>query len=176
MTAVAIERRPTVADPDDFDAFVRSTSGRMLAFARLLVRSPERAEEIVQDAYAGLFRHWDRVRDEDPLNYVRRSIANATVSWWRRTPWRESPTATLPEAHGVRDPYADVLERSRIGTALGRLTRREREVIVLRYFEDLSEADTAAILEIAQGTVKSTGARALAKLRRSPEFAEGGAL
>jgi len=94
------------------------------------------------------------------------------TDWWRRR-WRhEYVAAELPDRESSGDQAADIAERLRLRAALARLTRRERAVVVLRFYEDLSERETAETLGIAVGTVKSTCARALAKLRVSPQLTD----
>jgi len=153
-----------------FDDFVATASPRFLALARLLTGDPDRAEDLVQDAFAKAYLRWDRI--DDPGGYVRRCVVNAHTDWWRRRPWREQPTAELPDQAGPRDAFAQWADGADLMAALALLTRRERAVITLRYYEDLSEAQIAAVLGIAPGTVKSAASRALAKLRTSPHLNE----
>lgn len=148
---------------EEFAAFVTGSSRRLLHVAELVSGDPHRAEDLVQSALTGAYERWDRIRSDDPFAYVRRSVLNAQVSWWRRHS-RESvradlPDATVPDGSGASDDR-DLLRR-----ALLSLTARERAVVVLRFVEDLSEMQTAHDLGIAPGTVKSTSSRALAKLR-----------
>lgn len=151
----------------DFDAFVVGSSGRLLRVAQLLTADHGRAEDLVQDAYARAFLRWDKIRSDDPWAYVRRSVVNGYTDWWRRRPWREQPTERLPEPMGLPDPAAGHADRDALLLALAQLTRRERTVVVLRFYQDLSEAQIAAALSIAPGTVKSTNLRAMRKLRDS---------
>lgn len=156
-----------------FDAFVDAASPRLLKAAVLLTGDHGRAEDLVQDSLARAFLRWERIVADDPMAYVRRSMFNGYVDWWRRRPWRELPVAVLPEHVGrsvdaaERHATTDALLR-----ALQNLSRRERAVVVLRYFEDLSESQIAESLAIAPGTVKSACARALAKLRGSPHLVD----
>jgi RNA polymerase sigma-70 factor (sigma-E family) len=151
----------------DFDAFVLGSSGRLLRVAQLLTGDHGRAEDLVQDAYDKAFLRWDKIRADDPWAYVRRSLVNGYTDWWRRRPWREQPTELLPEPTGHPDPTTGVADRDALMLALGQLTRRERAVVVLRFYQDLSEAQIADALGIARGTVKSTNLRAMRKLRGS---------
>jgi len=115
---------------------------------------------------------WDRIHADDPTAYVRRVLYTVHTDWWRRR-WRhEYVAAELPDRESSGDQAADIAERLRLRDALARLTRRERAVVVLRFYEDLSERETAETLGIAVGTVKSTCARALAKLRVSPQLTD----
>jgi RNA polymerase sigma factor (sigma-70 family) len=93
------------------------------------------------------------------------------VSWWRRRSFGEHPTSELPDVARPGDAHAEVDERDEVWRALGRLPRRQRAVLVLRFFEDLSEAETARILDISVGTVKSQAAKGLARLRQDDALA-----
>lgn len=163
---------------DDFTAFVAAQSGRLVNFAYLLCGDRTLAEDLAQTALVKTYARWSRTTIEDPLAYVRRAILNETRrQYHRRPPWRERPTgvgADLDQDADRRepDPAARVVGSRALLDALGTLTARERSVVVLRYVEDLTEAETARLLEIAVGTVKSTHARALAKLRRCEQLSE----
>jgi RNA polymerase sigma factor (sigma-70 family) len=123
------------------------------------------------------FLRWDKIRADDPWAYVRRCLVNGYTDWWRRRPWREQPTERLPEPSGHPDPAAGLADRDALSLALAQLTRRERAVVVLRFYQDQSEAQIADALGIAPGTVKSTNLRAMRKLRGSahlqPEALKG---
>lgn len=101
---------------------------------------------------------------------MRRTMVNASTDWWRRKPWRERSTAELPE-QPVPDPSGGYDTRDAVLRALAALSPRQRAVIVLRYYEGLSEAEIAATLGCSAGTVKSAASRAKATLRGSPELA-----
>jgi len=101
--------------------------------------------------------------DGDPEPYVRRVLVNTYASWWRRRWNGEKPTEVLPEVG--HDPHEAHADRQDLWTALGRLPRRQRAAVVLRYYEDLSEAETAEVLGCSVGTVKSQTSRAVATLR-----------
>jgi RNA polymerase sigma-70 factor (sigma-E family) len=159
-------------DEDGFAAFAAANGRRLRHAARLLTGDDHRAEDLVQTALARTYLRWDRIRSDDPMAYVRRVLYTAHAEWWRRR-WRhEYPTGAVPERPGTADLAADHAERDRMRLALAALTPRERAVVVLRYYEDLGERETAEVLGVAVGTVKSTCARALAKLRVSPQLAE----
>lgn len=151
---------------EEFTAFVAGSSPRLLHIARLVTGDPHRAEDLVQAALLGAYRRWDAIRLDDPFAYARRSVVNGHVSWWRLSARRELLTDDLPDRPTQAQPFHQAVdERDLLRVALGRLTRRERTVLVLRYIEDLSERQIADELDIAAGTVKSTAARALTKLR-----------
>jgi RNA polymerase sigma-70 factor (sigma-E family) len=160
-------------DEDGFAEFARGNARRLRHIARLLTGDEHRAEDLLQIALARTYRRWDRVsRYDDPLAYVRRVLVNAHTDWWRRR-WRyELPTGQVPDSAATGDLAGDQANRDQLLRALATLTPRERAVVVLRYYADASEADAARTLGVAVGTVKSTAARALAKLRVSPELAE----
>ena len=160
-------------DDDGFVAFATASARRLRHSARLLTGDDSRAEDLLQTALARTYLHWDRIRAEDPTAYVRRVLYTAHVDWWRRR-WRhEYPTGELPDVAAAAGDLADrAAERDRLRGALARLTPRERAVVVLRFYEDLGERETAAVLGMAVGTVKSTCSRALAKLRVSPLLAD----
>ncbi|RZS79379.1 RNA polymerase sigma-70 factor (sigma-E family) [Motilibacter rhizosphaerae] len=154
-------RQPPERD-EEFVAFVAATSQRLLHVAWLVCGDRHRAEDLVQTALAGTYRHWGRVRQQDAYAYARRAVLNANISWWRRL--ARERFVEPPELPGPDEAErSDVRESLR--ASLLALTARERAVVVLRYLEDLSEEQTAAELDIARGTVKSTASRALAKLR-----------
>jgi len=152
-----------MADKAEFDAFVVACSPRLVRTAYLLVHDRQLAEDLVQTALAKAWFAWRRI-EGNPEPYVRKIMVTTAVSWWRRKWSREVPSDDLPEqgADGEAGPGA---RNQDLWEAIGRLPVRQRAVVVLRYYEDLSEADTAELLGCSVGTVKSHGARALAKLR-----------
>jgi RNA polymerase sigma-70 factor (sigma-E family) len=155
-----------VADPAGFEEFVAERSGRLLRTAYLLTHDWARAEDLLQTALARAWLAWGRIQTH-PDPYVRKIIVNTYASWWRRRWNSEDPTDRLPVQIAV-DGYRTVDERDALWRALRRLPKRQRAVIVLRYFEDLSEVEIAAALGCAVGTVKSQASKALAKLRIDP--------
>jgi RNA polymerase sigma-70 factor (sigma-E family) len=160
---------PTV---DEYDQFVVTLSPRLLRSAYLLTRDWAAAEDLLQTALAKAWFAWRRL-DEWPEAYVRKIMFHTYASWWRRGSFAESPTAGLDPQQRATDHHAEVDDRDQVWRALGRLPRRQRAVLVLRYYEDLSVADIAVILDISEGTVKSQTARALARLRRSADLTPG---
>jgi RNA polymerase sigma-70 factor (sigma-E family) len=145
-----------------FSAFVAARSRHLLQAAHLLTGDRHRAEDLLQTALTRAYLRWDRIVDEDPEGYVRRTMVNAHIDWWRRKPWREEPTDVLPD-RAVSEPDTDA--RAALLAALATLSRRQRAVMVLRYYEDMSEADIARTLGCSPGTVKSAASRATARLR-----------
>ncbi|NHC45694.1 SigE family RNA polymerase sigma factor [Motilibacter sp. K478] len=160
--------RDRAREDADFSDFVRSASPGLLQAAWLLTGEREAARDLVQTAFLKTYAAWRRVRTDDAFAYTRRVMVNAHVDRWRRKPWREAPSPELPDAPAARDATEAVDSRLALAQALGALTRRERAVVVLRYYADLSEAQVADDLGITRGTVKSTSYKALAKLRVSP--------
>ncbi|WP_323791066.1 SigE family RNA polymerase sigma factor [Nocardioides sp.] len=144
-----------------FDDFVRARRGALLRTAYLLTGEHADAEDLVQSALIKSVPHWRKISD-NPEPYVRRILARESVSRWRRRRWREVSSDVLPEP-ALHDP--DVAAREDLRRALAGLAPRQRAVIVLRYFEDLSEAETAEALHIGVGTVKSQTRDALRVLR-----------
>jgi len=167
---VKIGRSPTVGavpeQSDDFREYVAARSAALLRTAYLLTGNRQDAEDLLQTALAKSYLAWDRIEDKGAADaYVRRVLVNTQNSWWRRRRVDEYPTDELPEPPSGRDATADHDLRGALWAALGRLPKRQRAAVVLRYYEDLTEAETAAVLGISLGTVKSTVSRALAKLR-----------
>jgi RNA polymerase sigma-70 factor (sigma-E family) len=161
-TAAVSPVGPDMVDRAGFDEFVVARSAALLRTAYLLTQDPYLAEDLVQTTLAKAWFARRRIRG-NPEPYVRRIMVNEFASGWRRK-WRgERPTADLPETHGpAAEPHPDLWH------AVANLPRRQRAVIVLRFFDDLSEADTARALGVSVGTVKSQTAKALAKLRVDP--------
>jgi RNA polymerase sigma-70 factor (sigma-E family) len=157
-------------DRGSFDDFVATRSTRLLRTAYLLTHDRALAEDLVQTSLAKAWFAWARI-DGQPDAYVRRVMVNTYSSWWRRRWNGEQATADLPEraaAAGHRPEDVRVDDRTDLWRALARLPRRQRAVVVLRFYEDLSEIETAEILQCSVGTVKSQASRALAKLRIDP--------
>ncbi len=152
--------------PDqDFDAYVAASGPRLKRLAFLLTGDLDAAEDLLQTAYAKALPRWSRIRAYDePDAYMRRLMVNTRTSVWRKLRGREVLTADPPERAGS-DPtlaYADTEELRR---ALSALPAKQRAAVVLRYYCDLSEAETAAVMGISVGTVKSHASRGLARLR-----------
>jgi RNA polymerase sigma-70 factor (sigma-E family) len=154
----------------DFETFVQVNAHRLVHAATLLTGDRGRGEDLVQNVLARTYRNWHRIRHEDPLGYVRRGLVNSHRDWWRRKPSHERPSAYFPDHRAIDDPATEHARRDAVLRALAGLTKRERAVVVLRYYEDLTEAEIARVLDIAAGTVKSTANRALGKLRVSPHL------
>lgn len=159
-------------DPELERSFVAFASNRLPALTQaafLLTGDRHRAEDLVQTALAQSYAAWHRIERADPEAYVRRVMLNSYRSWCRRRPWRETPTEHVVEAADARRSAADhaslQAERDAMWQALDTLSRQQRAVVVLRYYEDRSDSEIAALLGCSVGTVKRQSARALAKLR-----------
>ncbi|MBM2618377.1 SigE family RNA polymerase sigma factor [Actinoplanes sp. LDG1-06] len=161
----------------EFSEFAAAGFHRLRRAAYLLTGNAQHAEDAAQAALVKTYAAWRRVRRQDPYAYARKVMVNHLKDQWRR-PLREDARDQLPERPSPQDLAGDVTDQRWLLDALARLADRERAVVVLRHFFDLSEKDVAAELGVAVGTVKSLNARALAKLRvtlDSPDFAANGA-
>jgi len=148
-----------------FEEYVVARSAALLRTAYLLTGNRADAEDLLQTALAKTYLAWDRIRDREAVDgYVRRTLVNTQTSFWRRK--RPEALYDEPPERPGRDAHADADLHDALWTALSRLGRKQRAIVVLRYYEDLSEAETAALLGISVGTVKSTTSRALAVLRQ----------
>ncbi|MCP9945411.1 SigE family RNA polymerase sigma factor [Streptomyces somaliensis] len=156
-----------------FSSYVRTRGPLLLRIARSLTADPSDAEDLLQTALAKTYVAWERIEDHRALDgYVRRALINTRTSQWRKRKVDEFACDELPEPHGA--PEADPAERQALHDtmwrAVMRLPARQRAMVVLRYYEDLSETQTAAVLGVSVGTVKSAVSRALGKLREDPDL------
>lgn len=151
------------ADDAGFREFVTRQRGALLRTAYLLTGDHGRAEDLVQTALLETYRRWGRVAGRgDPTAYVRRALVTTATSWRRRMSSTEQVVQTLPE-RGCDDRYRE--RDDAVLRALRELPPRMRAVVVLRWYEDLTEAATAEALGCSVGTVKTQASRALARLR-----------
>ncbi|MCW3816279.1 SigE family RNA polymerase sigma factor [Micromonospora sp. DR5-3] len=151
---------------EEFREFVAARSGALLRTAYLLTGDWATAEDLLQTALTKTYLAWKRLGGIEAIEpYARRVMVNTSTSWWRRRWHGERPTEVLPERAGV-DEIEQQLDRDALWRHLQALPARQRAVLVLRFYEDMSEAQTAALLEISPGTVKSQTSRALNTLRR----------
>jgi RNA polymerase sigma-70 factor (sigma-E family) len=153
-----------------FRGYVAARSTALLRTAYMLTGNRADAEDLLQTALAKTYLAWESIRDRDSIDaYVRRVMVNTRTSWWRRRKhFKEIVTDDVLEKPVTRDATDDVVLHDALWTALSSLPTTQRAAVVLRYYEDLSEADTAQLLGVSVGTVKSTTARALAKMRQHP--------
>ena len=148
----------------EFGRFVTARSAALFRTAYLLTGDRHEAEDLVQTTLERVAQRWRRI-GRSPEAYARRVLYHQQVERWRlRSFRREMPVDQVPEA-GRDDHTAGADLRVSLEAALRRLTRRQRAVLVLRYFEDLPEAEAAALLDVSVGTIRSTASRALARLR-----------
>ncbi|KAB2340535.1 SigE family RNA polymerase sigma factor [Actinomadura rudentiformis] len=151
----------------EFTRYAAEKSPRLFKTAYLLCRDRGLAEDLVQITLVKTWRAWRRIED-DPDPYVYRILVNSHASSMRRLWRREIPTDEPPEASS-EDELSRLDTRAWILAALARLPRRQQAVIVLRFFEDMTEPQVAAVLDCSVGTVKSQTSKALAKLRLDPQ-------
>lgn len=152
--------------PSERAAFVEFATARSAALHRaayLMVGDEHLAHDLVQESLTKVYVAWPRVRE--PEAYCRRTITTTAISWMRRKGWRERPAETLPDRE-LADPSGLTDRRLDVWSALRRLPPRQRAVLVLRYYEDLTEAQTAEAMGCSVGTVKSQASAAIAKLRQ----------
>jgi len=163
---------PSGTDDLGFREYVTKRRPSLLRTAYLLTGNRADAEDLVQAALAKTYLAWDRIEDRRALDgYVRRAMVNTHISWWRRRRLDEYPTDEIPD-RAVADHAGDSDLQDRLRRAVNRLPQRMRAAVVLRYYEDMTEAEVADALGVSLGTVKSTVSRAVAKLRIDAELAE----
>jgi RNA polymerase sigma-70 factor (sigma-E family) len=151
-------------DVEQFEAWARTRMDALLRFGVVLTGSRDAAEDLVQTALARTWAAWARVvRRDDPEGYVRRIMVNEQIGTWRRKRRRHAASVPLAAAGDPADAMIDLDDP--VWAALLMLPLRQRAVVVLRYCEDRSELDTAALLGCSVGTVKSQASKGLAKLR-----------
>ncbi|MGC4937131.1 SigE family RNA polymerase sigma factor [Kribbella sp. DT2] len=152
----------------DFDEFVRGSSTRLLRTAVLLTGDRQAAEDLVQEMFERVYVRWRWIRGA-PEPYARRTLTNLVANRWRRR--SRKPETALAEGYEIPTPDStdQYAVRDQLLTALQELPPRQRAVVVLRYYEDLTELQTAEALGCSVGTVKSQTSRALKKLREATE-------
>jgi RNA polymerase sigma-70 factor (sigma-E family) len=152
----------------DFEAYVAERRPALLRWARAVAGDPHTAEDLLQDSLVRVLPRWESIREDAAADaYVRRTIVRQHISWQRR-PWRrdEVPSAWLPEPPGTRDVLVDPHDAGRVWELVLTLPARQRATVALRFYEQLSVAETAEVLGCSTGTVKSNTSRGLASLRR----------
>lgn len=160
--------------PLEFERLVRLRGPSLVRTAYLMTGDHFLAEDLVQAALTKTYLRWGRLRHEDAAEaYVRKVMMSLAARWWQRKWHGERPTDVLPEVPTSGDPFAAVDERAATRGLLLSLAPRQRAVIVLRYYEDLTEQQIADALGCSPGTVKSTASDALRALRGRIEQTEG---
>ena len=153
-----------------FGDYVRARGGALLRAAQALTGNHADAEDLVQATLVKTYQSWNNITDPAALDtYVRRIMVNTHISGWRRRRIDEYPTDELPDSPAHDHTYDSDLHEL-VQRAVDRLPRRMRAAVMLRYYDDMSEPEVAAALGVTVGTVKSTVARAVAKLREDAEL------
>jgi RNA polymerase sigma-70 factor (sigma-E family) len=151
----------------DYENFVRAQLPRLLRYATMLTGEREQAADLVQDVLVKVYRRWSRISGtEHPERYVLRMTTNGYLSWRRSRSARLITSAELPEEVRPDDFAAEHALREDMWQRLARLPRRQRAVVVLRYYEQLADAEIADLLGCAQATVRAHAHRALTTLRK----------
>ncbi|MFF3563933.1 SigE family RNA polymerase sigma factor [Streptomyces sp. NPDC002574] len=169
----------TSASQAQFTRYVQARGPALLRTARSLTANPSDAEDLLQTALTKTYLAWDRIDDHRAVDgYVRRTLVNTRTSQWRKRRVEEYATDDLPEPYGPaaltgHDEAEQQCQRDAMLRAISRLPARQRVMVVLRYYEDMSEVQTAEALGVSVGTVKSAVSRALGKLRQDPELFPG---
>ncbi|WP_018502582.1 SigE family RNA polymerase sigma factor [Parafrankia discariae] len=159
------------ASHQSFEDFVTASADRLMRTAFLLTGNRHAAEDLLQGALERTYQRWSSGQILSPEAYVRRALVNAASSRWRSRQFREEPLDTVAERAGV-DGMPDLATRDQVVRALRELTKRQRCVVVLRYFDDLPEAAVAEILGCSVGSVKTHASRGLARLRVSQHLGD----
>lgn len=154
-----------MAESDAFAEFVADRYSALVRTGFLFVGDRGHAEDLVQSALERTYAHWARLQNLGSADAYTRTTMVRLAGRWSRRRWRGELPSGAPDGVGAVDPVTDRAEALDLYAALGRLPWPQRAVLVLRYFEDLSEAETAAVLHCSPGTVKSRASRALATLR-----------
>ncbi|GAA1375212.1 SigE family RNA polymerase sigma factor [Catellatospora chokoriensis] len=160
-----------MSDETAFADFVRQRGAALYRYGYLLTGSHHDADDLVQEALIRLRGKWQRLHTDDPIGYVRTTMARLHVSFWRRRKNRERPAASLPEV-AVDDPGlasvdAEATQADALWAALATLPPRQRAVLVLRFYEQLTDAEIAETLHLTRGTIRGHASRGLEKLRSS---------
>ena len=158
-------RRPASSGyVEDFEEFAIAALPALLRFGVVLTGDRHRADDLVQAALVKTMRRWPHIDHAQPTAYVRRAMVNTHLSWWRA----RSRESRIPDSFDVAAPgdaLATYDDQDQLARALAVLPPRQRAVVVLRYYEGLSEAEIADVLSCARGTVKSQAAKAMRTLR-----------
>lgn len=153
------------SDDPAFHEYVTARSRSLLHTAFLLTGNVADAEDLVQSALAKTYLAWDRIEDRAAIDgYVRKAMVNTHISWWRRRRLDEFPTDEIPD-QAVADHTVSSDLQETLRQAIDRLPQRMRAAVMLRFYDDMTEAEVAEVLGVSLGTVKSTVSRAVAKLR-----------
>jgi RNA polymerase sigma-70 factor (sigma-E family) len=150
----------------DYESFVRALLPRLLRYATMLTGEREQAADLVQDVLVKVYRRWSRISDADhPDRYVLRMVTNGYLSWRQSRSVRLVVAGDVPDQVRSDDFVSDHALREDMWQRLARLPKRQRAVVVLRYYEQLDDAEIAELLGCAQATVRAHAHRALTTLR-----------
>ena len=168
--SVAVADRPWAGRSDAVASLFRAHHRRLVGLASLLCDDPATAEDVVQEAFAGLYRRWWQLRDpHGAVAYLNRAVVNGGRDRLRRRRRADASILRMvPQAEGLSSAEQDAVahdEADRLWQAITRLPHRQRQVLVLRYYLDQSEAEIAETLGIARGSVKRHASRGLDALR-----------
>ena len=159
--------------PESLSDFLSARGPALSRTAYLLTGRHDQAQDLLQTALAKVIPRWNRIVGGEPEAYVRRVMYHERISRWRARRYAEHPVPEVRDERGYGDEADNAERRVMVAQALARLTAKQRAVVVLRYFEDRSESEAAAVLGCSIGNVKSQTAKALAKLREvAPELLE----
>ena len=154
-----------------FGEYVRSRSQALLRAAQAMTGNRADAEDLLQATLVKAYQSWDRIDDQAALDtYVRRVMVEHPHLGWRRRRVDEYPTDELPDSPSAEDATRDSDLHDVVQRAIDRLPRQMRAAVMLRFYDDMTEPEVAAALGVSVGTVKSTVARAVAKLRKDAEL------
>lgn len=155
-------------DDAEFTEFVRARSGALTRTAYLLLGDHALAQDLVQEALTKVYVAWPRIQRRQGLDaYARAVVVNTAISWKRRKGWRgERATEVVPEPTAATDDDSTE-ERLTLWRTLQALPPRQRAALVLRFYEDLSVAETARVMGCAEGTVKSQVSQGITRLREA---------
>jgi RNA polymerase sigma-70 factor (sigma-E family) len=161
----------SAGDQIAFGEYVRFRSHALLRAAQAMTGNRADAEDLLQATLVKAYQSWDRIDDPAALDtYVRRVMVNTHISGWRRRRVDEYPTDELPDSPSREDTTSDSDLHDAVRRAIDRLPRQMRAAVMLRFYDDMTEPEVAAALGVSVGTVKSTVARAMAKLRQDAEL------
>jgi RNA polymerase sigma-70 factor (sigma-E family) len=170
MAVDHLARDQAKIDNPAFRDYVTARGRALLRTAYVLTGNLADAEDLVQSALAKTYLAWDRIEDRAALDgYVRRAMVNTHISWWRRRRLDEFPTDEIPD-QAVADHSGSSDLHETLRRAIDRLPQRMRAAVMLRFYDDMTEAEVAEVLGVSLGTVKSTVSRAVAKLRIDSEL------
>ncbi|WP_340560286.1 SigE family RNA polymerase sigma factor [Streptomyces sp. GSL17-111] len=173
MTLPPEETCESSTPPQSFETYVRTRQDALLRSARRLVPDPVDAQDLLQTALIRTLGNWDGITDKSLADaYLRRVMINTRTEWWRARRLQEVPTDTLPEVASEEDRFGQHADRALLMDVLSVLAPKQRSVVVLRHWEQMSTEETAEALGMSTGTVKSTLHRALSRLRTELESRE----